>query len=66
MSCSKPSAGWPTTRNPVTTRRGPELPRGRSAYLIEMEPRHQLLALVAGVLAGLLTWLLVLKAFGVI
>jgi hypothetical protein len=31
-----------------------------------MDPREHLLAVVAGALVGLLAWLLVLKAFGVI
>jgi len=31
-----------------------------------MEPREQLIAAIAGVLVGLVAWLLVLRAFGVI
>jgi hypothetical protein len=31
-----------------------------------MEPREQLLAAIAGVLVGLLVWLVVLRAFGAI
>jgi hypothetical protein len=31
-----------------------------------MNPRHQAIAVLAGILAGLLAWLLVLKAFGAI